>query len=63
MPTEDPYLHLRLFIEVSDSFKLAEVPEDALRLKLFQYSLRDIARAWLTSLPLDSITTWPNLAE
>ena len=30
MPTEDPHLHLRLFMEVSDSFKLAGVPEDAL---------------------------------
>ena len=33
MPTEDPYLHLRLFIEVSDSFKLPGVTENALRLK------------------------------
>ena len=43
MPTEDPYLHLKLFVEVSDSFKLVGVPEDALRLKLFPYSLRDRA--------------------
>ena len=41
MPTEDPHLHLRLFMEVSDSFKIASVTEDALRLKLFSYSLRD----------------------
>ncbi|XP_052887991.1 uncharacterized protein LOC128296598 [Gossypium arboreum] len=46
MPTEDHHLHLRLFMEVSDSFKLAGVPKDALRLKLFPYSLRDRARAW-----------------
>ena len=41
MPTEDPHLHLRLFMEVSDSFKLPGVTEEALRLKLFLYSLRD----------------------
>ncbi|KAA3483088.1 reverse transcriptase [Gossypium australe] len=41
MPTEDPHLHLKLFIEVSDSFKLVGVLEDTLRLKLFTYSLRD----------------------
>ena len=63
MPTEDPHLHLRLFIEVSDSFKLPGVTEDALRLKLFPYSLRDRARAWLNSLPSDSVSTWQELAE
>lgn len=63
MPTEDPHLHLRLFMEVSDSFKLAGVLEDALRLKLFPYSLRDRARAWFNSLPLNSISTWQELAE
>ena len=35
MTTEDLHLHLRLFMEVNDSFKLARVPEDALQLKLF----------------------------
>ncbi|KAJ4701071.1 DNA-directed DNA polymerase [Melia azedarach] len=63
MPMEDPHLHLHLFIEVSDSFKLPGVIENALRLKLFLYSLRDRARAWLNSLPLDSVTTWQELAE
>ncbi|XP_062085645.1 uncharacterized protein LOC133791745 [Humulus lupulus] len=63
MPTEDPHLHLRLFIEVSDSFKLPGVTKDALRLKLFPYSLRDRARAWLNSLPSDSVSTWQELAE
>ena len=63
MPTEDPHLHLRLFVEVCDSFKLQGVSEEALRMKLFPYSLRDRARAWLNSLPPDSVTSWTNLAE
>ena len=63
MPTEDPHLHLRLFMEVSDSFKLPGVTEEALRLKLFPYSLRDRARAWLNSLPPDSVASWNDLAE
>ncbi|KAA3473733.1 Imidazoleglycerol-phosphate dehydratase [Gossypium australe] len=41
MPMEDPHLHLQLFMEVSDSFKIAGVTEDTLRLKLFPYLLRD----------------------
>ncbi|KAK5845657.1 hypothetical protein PVK06_001857 [Gossypium arboreum] len=50
-------------MEVSDSFKIAGVTEDALRLKLFPYSLRDRERAWLNSLPPSSISTWQELAE
>ena len=63
MPTEDPHLHLRLFMEVSDSFKITGVTEDALRMKLFLYSFRDQARAWLNSLPPSSISTWQELLE
>ena len=63
LATEDPHLHLHLFMEVSDTFKLPGVTEEALRLKLFPYSLRDRARAWLNSLPPDSVATWDDLAE
>ncbi|XP_062114415.1 uncharacterized protein LOC133825500 [Humulus lupulus] len=63
MPTEDPHLHLRSFLEVSDFFKLQGVSEEALRLKLFPFSLRDRARSWLNTLPPDSVTNWNDLAE
>ena len=48
---------------MSDAFKIAGASQDALRLRIFPYSLRDRARAWLNSLPLDSITTWNDLAD
>ena len=63
LPNEDPHLHLKLFLEVSDTFKIAGATQDALRLRLFPYSLIDRARAWLNSLPSDSITTWNELAD
>ena len=63
LPMEDPHLHLRLFMEVANALKINGVTDDILKLKLFSYSLRDRARAWLNSLPSDSITTWNNLAE
>ena len=63
LPNEDPHFYLKLFLEVSDAFNIAGATQDALRLRLFPYSLRDRARAWLNSLPSDSITTWNELAN
>ncbi|KAL9411530.1 hypothetical protein AB3S75_045182 [Citrus x aurantiifolia] len=63
LPLEDPHLHLKLFLEVSDTFKIAGVSQETLRVRLFPFSLRDRARAWLNSLPPDSITTWNDLAD
>ena len=40
LPFKDPYLHLKLFLEVSDAFKIAGAIQDILRLRLFPYSLR-----------------------
>jgi len=43
--------------------KLNEVSTDAIRLRLFPFSLKDKARAWLHSLPPDSIHTWDKLTR
>ena len=51
LPLEDLHLHLKLFLKVSDTFKIIESSQDALRLRFFPYSLRDRVRAWLNSLP------------
>ena len=45
MPLEDPHLHLKMFMEVCDAFRIPRVPADALRIKLFLFSLRDKDRA------------------
>ena len=63
LPNENPHLHFKLFLKVSDAFKIAGAKQDALRLRLFSYFLRDRAMAWLNSLPYDSITTWNELAD
>ena len=62
-PTEDPNMHIRNFIEICDTFKFNNVSEDAVKLRLFPFSLRDKAKGWLHSLPAGSITTWEELAQ
>lgn len=62
-PNEDPHLHLRQFLDVARNFKIPSVTDDAFRLRLFPYSLRDRAKSWLNSLEPKSITTWNDLAE
>ncbi|XP_073049527.1 uncharacterized protein [Primulina eburnea] len=59
--TADPHLHLRTFLEITDTVKINGVSDEIIRLRLFPFSLRDQARSWLQSLPLGSITTWADL--
>ncbi|KAM0933256.1 putative retrotransposon gag domain-containing protein [Dioscorea sansibarensis] len=62
-PTEDPNLHLSVFLEYCDTLKLNRVSPDGIRLRLFPFFLKDKARAWLHSLPMGSITTWDQLSQ
>ncbi|KAE8719115.1 putative glutathione S-transferase [Hibiscus syriacus] len=63
MPTEDARQHIRNFLEVCDSFRQEGVHEDFLKLKLFPYSLRDRARAWLSGVPAGSMESWADLCK
>lgn len=56
-PRDDLNLHLSIFIEYCDILKMNEVTNDAIRLRLFSFLLRDIVKSWLHFLPSDSITT------
>ena len=63
MPSENLNAHLTSFIDVCDIVKYNGVIEEALRLRLFPLSLSDRAKHWLTSQPLDSITSWNDLVH
>ena len=52
-----------MFLQVSGAFKIAGVSQEALRLILFSFSLRDRVRVWLNSLPPDSIIKWNDLVD
>ncbi|XP_073222385.1 uncharacterized protein [Cicer arietinum] len=62
-PTDDPNLYLSISLESCDTLKMNGVTYDTIRLRLFPFPLRDRARAWLHSLPSESITTWDQLKQ
>ena len=49
LPDEDPYAHLATYIEICNTIRIAGVPEDAVRLSLFSFSLSGEAKRWLHS--------------
>ncbi|KAH9697798.1 hypothetical protein KPL71_023761 [Citrus sinensis] len=63
MPNDDPNAHITNFLEICDTFKQNGVSDNAIRLRLFLFSLRDKAKEWLNSLPAGTITTWAGLAH
>jgi len=52
---EDPYKHLDEFLEICTTVKIQNLTDDALKLRLFPFSLKDRAKQWLNSLEANSI--------
>ncbi|GKA05436.1 zinc finger, CCHC-type containing protein [Tanacetum coccineum] len=59
--SEDPNQHLKDFLKLVDSLDLDGENRERMRLRLFQFSLRDQASNWLERLPTGSISTWEDL--
>ncbi|CAH9064555.1 unnamed protein product [Cuscuta epithymum] len=58
---EDPTSHVKQFLRVLQTLKLNGASVDAIRLRLFPFSLRDEALSWLNSKPSGYFNTWEKL--
>ena len=63
MEKEDPYMHVKDFLDICSTFKFQNFTDDSVRLRLFPFSLKDKAKAWLNSLPSGVITSWDILTQ
>ncbi|CAL1355098.1 unnamed protein product [Linum trigynum] len=61
--TEDPHEHLRRFANICDTMKSPAVSDDAIRLRMFSFSLLGNASHWFQNLTPRSITTWGQLEK
>ena len=57
---EDPHAHIRNLTDIAETIKFNH---DVVKMKLFSFSLKGAARAWLDKEPHQSIHTWDDLAS
>ncbi|GJX10006.1 reverse transcriptase domain-containing protein [Tanacetum coccineum] len=60
---DDPHAHICWFNKITSMLKYKNVPHDAIKLKLFPFSLEGAARIWLEKEPPRSILTWEDLVS
>ena len=63
MEKEDPYMHVKDFLDICSTFKFQNFTDYSVHLRLFPFSLKDKAKAWLNSLPAGVITSWDTLTQ
>jgi Retrotransposon gag protein len=60
---EDPNQHLVMFEEFCNTVKINGVEPEAIKLRVFPFSLGDKARNWLRSLDTGTIRTWTQMSD
>ena len=57
IPNEDPLIFIRDFYVTVQTFPLQGLTKDQLRMRCFPYTLEDKAKAWLMTLPPNSLAS------
>nr|GEU80565.1 reverse transcriptase domain-containing protein [Tanacetum cinerariifolium] len=60
---DNPHTHISNFKRMTSTLKYRDVPNDAIKLMLFPYSLEGAARVWYEKEPPNSILTWEDLVN
>nr|GEV37736.1 hypothetical protein [Tanacetum cinerariifolium] len=60
---ENPHDHIRCFNKINSTIMYKDVPNSAIKLMLFPFSLAAAARRWLEKEPSRSILTWEDLVS
>nr|GEY41346.1 reverse transcriptase domain-containing protein [Tanacetum cinerariifolium] len=60
---DNPHTHISNFKRTTATLKYKDVPNDAIKLMLFPYSLEGVARIWYDKEPPNSILTWDDLVN
>ncbi|GJY75116.1 reverse transcriptase domain-containing protein [Tanacetum coccineum] len=60
---DNPYDHIRWFNKITSTIKYKDVPNSAIKLMLYPFSLAGAARCWLEKKPPRSILTWEDLVS
>ncbi|GJX44680.1 reverse transcriptase domain-containing protein [Tanacetum coccineum] len=58
---DDPYSYIKKLNQLTQTFKLYQVPQNMVKLILFPFSLEGAAREWLENETPNSITSWSDL--
>ncbi|KAL1544934.1 hypothetical protein AAHA92_21721 [Salvia divinorum] len=59
--TEDANRHLIKFVEIANTLKINGIEDNAIRVRLFPFSLIDSAKEWFECLPIEKISTWEDI--
>nr|GEX07287.1 hypothetical protein [Tanacetum cinerariifolium] len=60
---DNPHTHISNFKRMTSTLKYRNVPNDAIKLMLFSYSLEGAPRIWYEKEPPNSILTWDDLVN
>nr|GEW23616.1 reverse transcriptase domain-containing protein [Tanacetum cinerariifolium] len=60
---DNPHDHIRWFNKITSTIKYKDVPNSAIKLMLFPFSLAGAAHRWLEKEPPHSILTWEDLVS